>query len=163
MEGDGGDEQDPGPRTRRGSRGGALYPHRVDAVSQSGTDDQAAARRVARGDRVADSVRTRVGAHRAEHQRGEPGAADTPCRDRHAAGGDPPAAPAGAGRRGVPMGRLRKLGRGGEYLPAFTVGDQLLWGAAEPLRRMLRILLGTSVAEADLERARARPQAATAT
>jgi aspartate-semialdehyde dehydrogenase len=41
----------------------------------------------------------------------------------------------------VPIGRLRKLHMGGEYLTAFTVGDQLLWGAAEPLRRMLRILL----------------------
>jgi aspartate-semialdehyde dehydrogenase len=41
----------------------------------------------------------------------------------------------------VPIGRLRKLAMGPEYLAAFTVGDQLLWGAAEPLRRMLRILL----------------------
>jgi len=41
----------------------------------------------------------------------------------------------------VPVGRLRKLPMGGEYLAAFTVGDQLLWGAAEPLRRMLRVLL----------------------
>ncbi len=41
----------------------------------------------------------------------------------------------------VPVGRLRKMKMGGEYLNAFTVGDQLLWGAAEPLRRMLRILL----------------------
>ena len=41
----------------------------------------------------------------------------------------------------VPIGRLRKLSMGGSYLGAFTVGDQLLWGAAEPLRRMLRILL----------------------
>jgi aspartate-semialdehyde dehydrogenase len=41
----------------------------------------------------------------------------------------------------VPVGRLRKLNMGSQYLGAFTVGDQLLWGAAEPLRRMLRILL----------------------
>ena len=41
----------------------------------------------------------------------------------------------------VPIGRLRKMSMGGLYLSAFTVGDQLLWGAAEPLRRMLRILL----------------------
>ncbi|HEX8988443.1 MAG TPA: aspartate-semialdehyde dehydrogenase [Rhodocyclaceae bacterium] len=41
----------------------------------------------------------------------------------------------------TPVGRLRKLNMGNEYLSAFTVGDQLLWGAAEPLRRMLRILL----------------------
>jgi len=45
------------------------------------------------------------------------------------------------GTLSVPVGRLRKLTMGGEYLSAFTVGDQLLWGAAEPLRRMLRILL----------------------
>ncbi|HIE53961.1 MAG TPA: aspartate-semialdehyde dehydrogenase, partial [Chromatiaceae bacterium] len=41
----------------------------------------------------------------------------------------------------VPVGRLRKMNLGPEYLAAFTVGDQLLWGAAEPLRRMLQILL----------------------
>jgi len=40
----------------------------------------------------------------------------------------------------IPIGRVRKLAMGGEYISAFTVGDQLLWGAAEPLRRMLRIL-----------------------
>jgi aspartate-semialdehyde dehydrogenase len=45
------------------------------------------------------------------------------------------------GTLSVPVGRLRKLAMGGRYLSAFTVGDQLLWGAAEPLRRMLRILL----------------------
>ena len=41
----------------------------------------------------------------------------------------------------MPVGRLRKLNMGPQFLNAFTVGDQLLWGAAEPLRRMLRILL----------------------
>ncbi len=41
----------------------------------------------------------------------------------------------------IPVGRLRKMAMGPEYLSAFTIGDQLLWGAAEPLRRMLRILL----------------------
>ncbi|KRT54775.1 aspartate-semialdehyde dehydrogenase [endosymbiont of Ridgeia piscesae] len=45
------------------------------------------------------------------------------------------------GTLAVPVGRLRKMNLGSEYLNAFTVGDQLLWGAAEPLRRMLRILL----------------------
>ncbi|NMY42831.1 aspartate-semialdehyde dehydrogenase [Pseudomonas sp. WS 5013] len=45
------------------------------------------------------------------------------------------------GTLNVPIGRLRKLNMGSQYLGAFTVGDQLLWGAAEPLRRMLRILL----------------------
>jgi aspartate-semialdehyde dehydrogenase len=45
----------------------------------------------------------------------------------------------------VPIGRLRKMKMGGEYVSAFTVGDQLLWGAAEPLRRMLGILLKARV------------------
>jgi aspartate-semialdehyde dehydrogenase len=47
-----------------------------------------------------------------------------------------------SGTLDIPIGRLRKLSLGGEYITAFTVGDQLLWGAAEPLRRMLRILAG---------------------
>jgi len=41
----------------------------------------------------------------------------------------------------IPVGRIRTLAMGDDYLGAFTIGDQLLWGAAEPLRRMLRILL----------------------
>jgi aspartate-semialdehyde dehydrogenase len=45
------------------------------------------------------------------------------------------------GTLSTPVGRLRKLNMGPEYLSAFTVGDQLLWGAAEPLRRMLRLLV----------------------
>lgn len=45
------------------------------------------------------------------------------------------------GTMGIPVGRIRKLAMGPDYLGAFTIGDQLLWGAAEPLRRMLRILL----------------------
>jgi len=49
------------------------------------------------------------------------------------------------GRLSVPVGRLRKLPMGDDYLAAFTVGDQLLWGAAEPLRRMVRILLDAGV------------------
>lgn len=49
---------------------------------------------------------------------------------------------AASGALTVPVGRLRKLEMGPEYLSAFTVGDQLLWGAAEPLRRMLQIALG---------------------
>jgi aspartate-semialdehyde dehydrogenase len=53
-----------------------------------------------------------------------------------------PAAVSGTLR--VPVGRLRKLSIGPEYLAAFTVGDQLLWGAAEPLRRVLRIILGVA-------------------
>lgn len=47
----------------------------------------------------------------------------------------------------IPVGRVRKLRMGGEYLSAFTVGDQLLWGAAEPLRRMLEILLKERVTD----------------
>jgi aspartate-semialdehyde dehydrogenase len=50
-----------------------------------------------------------------------------------------------SGKLSVPVGRLRKLPMGDDYLTAFTVGDQLLWGAAEPLRRMLRILLDAGV------------------
>jgi aspartate-semialdehyde dehydrogenase len=46
-----------------------------------------------------------------------------------------------AGTLEIPVGRIRKLAMGPEYVGAFTIGDQLLWGAAEPLRRMLRILL----------------------
>jgi len=53
-----------------------------------------------------------------------------------------PAAVSGTLR--VPVGRLRKLAMGPEYLSAFTVGDQLLWGAAEPLRRVLRIIIGVA-------------------
>jgi len=57
----------------------------------------------------------------------------------------------------VPIGRLRKLAMGGDYMSAFTVGDQLLWGAAEPLRRMLRIILqARSAAERPTAAAAAR-------
>jgi aspartate-semialdehyde dehydrogenase len=49
------------------------------------------------------------------------------------------------GTLSTPIGRLRKMSIGPEYLAAFTVGDQLLWGAAEPLRRVLRIVLGVDV------------------
>jgi aspartate-semialdehyde dehydrogenase len=46
-----------------------------------------------------------------------------------------------SGTLNVPIGRVRKLAMGGDYISAFTVGDQLLWGAAEPIRRMLRVLV----------------------
>jgi aspartate-semialdehyde dehydrogenase len=59
----------------------------------------------------------------------------------------------------VRVGRLRKLSMGPQYLAAFTVGDQLLWGAAEPLRRMLRILLEHGASRA---RSGSRATAATA-
>ena len=58
-------------------------------------------------------------------------------KDASIAGLTPAAA---TGTLQVPVGRLRKLNMGGEYLSAFSVGDQLLWGAAEPLKRMLKIL-----------------------
>lgn len=61
-------------------------------------------------------------------------------RDASLAGLTPTAV---TGKLDIPVGRLHKMRMGPEYLSAFTVGDQLLWGAAEPLRRMLRILLGT--------------------
>jgi aspartate-semialdehyde dehydrogenase len=61
-----------------------------------------------------------------------------------------PAAVSGTLR--VPIGRLRKLAMGPEYLSAFTVGDQLLWGAAEPLRRVLRIILGSKASAGDQPR-----------
>jgi aspartate-semialdehyde dehydrogenase len=64
-------------------------------------------------------------------------------RDESLAGLTPAAV---SGKLAVPVGRLRKMPMGAEYLSAFTVGDQLLWGAAEPLRRMLRILLNRGVA-----------------
>ena len=49
---------------------------------------------------------------------------------------------AATGTLQIPVGRLRKLNMGPEYVSAFTVGDQLLWGAAEPVRRMLMIATG---------------------
>ena len=58
----------------------------------------------------------------------------------------------------VPVGRLKKLSMGGEYLQAFTVGDQLLWGAAEPLRRMMRIIIGAPL-ESQADRLSAAAQA----
>ncbi len=63
------------------------------------------------------------------------------------------------GRMHIPVGRLRKLSMGGEYLAAFTVGDQLLWDAAEPLRRMLRIVLESGAASARSARPAARKAA----
>jgi aspartate-semialdehyde dehydrogenase len=60
------------------------------------------------------------------------------------------------GSLSVPVGRLRKLSMGPQFLTAFTVGDQLLWGAAEPLRRMLRILIEHGVASGAARAAVAR-------
>lgn len=64
------------------------------------------------------------------------------------------------GTLAIPVGRLRKLPMGGHYLAAFTVGDQLLWGAAEPLRRMLCILLETGTAQSRPRGRAARGKAA---
>ncbi|WP_237236790.1 aspartate-semialdehyde dehydrogenase [Rothia nasimurium] len=50
---------------------------------------------------------------------------------------------AASGTLDIPVGRIRKLNMGPQYISAFTVGDQLLWGAAEPVRRMLKIATGT--------------------
>lgn len=50
---------------------------------------------------------------------------------------------AASGTLDIPVGRIRKLNMGPQYISAFTVGDQLLWGAAEPIRRMLKIATGT--------------------
>ena len=47
-----------------------------------------------------------------------------------------------SGTLDIPVGRIRKLEMGPKYISAFTIGDQLLWGAAEPLRRMLKIATG---------------------
>jgi len=69
-----------------------------------------------------------------EWERGVPNTLDESIRRRTPA--------AVTGTMEIPVGRLRKLAMGGDYLGAFTVGDQLLWGAAEPLRRMVRILIG---------------------
>jgi aspartate-semialdehyde dehydrogenase len=65
-----------------------------------------------------------------------------------------------SGRMHIAVGRLRKLSMGGEYLAAFTVGDQLLWGAAEPLRRMLRILLDSGMETARVRSSIAKGKAA---
>ena len=67
------------------------------------------------------------------------------------------------GRMHIPVGRLRKLAMGGTYLGAFTVGDQLLWGAAEPLRRMLRILLETKAARGIANTPTSSPKAVAST
>lgn len=64
------------------------------------------------------------------------------------------------GSLSVPVGRLRKLNMGGQYLSAFTVGDQLLWGAAEPLRRMLRVLLAEEALAAPRKASMANANAA---
>ncbi len=96
------------------------------ALPQSGVDDQVEEGCAAGRDRGYSLRFQQLGASCSERSR------------EHVEGVD-----AGCGYRVIddPVGRLRKLAMGGEYLSAFTVGDQLLWGAAEPLRRMLRLLV----------------------
>jgi aspartate-semialdehyde dehydrogenase len=110
-----------------GFRGGVCVRVGAMRCHSQGLHHQAEARRPARRDRVDPRRRQRVGEGRPEQARRDAEAPD--ARGRH-------------GTLDIPIGRLRKLKMGGEYLSAFTVGDQLLWGAAEPLRRMLEILLG---------------------
>ena len=50
-----------------------------------------------------------------------------------------------SGTMDIPIGRIRNLPMGPQYISAFTVGDQLLWGAAEPLRRMLRLIVSGTI------------------
>ena len=104
-----------------------LRARRRDALPQPGADDQAQEGRAAGRYRGHDRRRQRMGA-RSCRTRARPAMRElTPV--------------AVTGTMTIPVGRLRKLAMGPQYLGAFTIGDQLLWGAAEPLRRMLRILL----------------------
>ena len=106
---------------------GICVRDRRDALPQPGADDQAHPRRAAR----ARSRRCSRDAN--QWVRVVPNDREASIRELTPA--------AVTGTLQVPIGRLRKLSMGPQYLAAFTVGDQLLWGAAEPLRRMLRILL----------------------
>jgi aspartate-semialdehyde dehydrogenase len=97
-----------------------------DALPQPGADLQAEEGRAGGRYRGHDRRRQRLGQGGAQHPRGH----------------HPDLTPvAVTGTMTIPVGRIRKLAMGPEYVGAFTIGDQLLWGAAEPLRRMLRILL----------------------
>ena len=127
MEGRRGDEQDPRPR--------AATPIPVDSIcvriGAMRCHSQALTIKLRRDVPLAEIERLLAGAH--EWVRVVPNTRDASIRAPHARGGH-------RHNSTVPVGRLRKLAMGPEYLGAFTVGDQLLWGAAEPLRRMLRIL-----------------------
>ncbi len=114
---------------RRAGRRRPVRAHRGDALPQPGADDQAAPRRAARRGRGPAGRRQPLGAGHSQPARRF---ASRACLR-----------PRVSGTLDVPIGRLRKLAMGGEYLSAFTVGDQLLWGAAEPLRRMVRIVVGS--------------------
>jgi aspartate-semialdehyde dehydrogenase len=114
-------------RRRRSDPGRRLLrARRCDALPQPGPDLQAQEGRAGGRPRGHDRRRQPLGEGGAEHARG------------HLAHLTPVAV---TGTLTIPVGRIRKLAMGPEYVGAFTIGDQLLWGAAEPLRRMLRILL----------------------
>ncbi len=128
MEGRRGDQQDPRAQRGHGDPGRRhLCPCRRHALPQPGDDHQVEARPAAGRDRAPDRRRQRLGPAGAQYARGFD-------RGAHAGGGQRHA-------RHSRSVALRKLSMGGEYITAFTVGDQLLWGAAEPIRRMLRILV----------------------
>ena len=123
-------EQDHGHGGEPGAGGRHLRAGECHALPFAGAHHQAEARRAARRDRALDRRRQFLGEGGAERARRRRSAALAPA--------------AVSGTIGIPIGRLRKLAMGGEYLSAFTVGDQLLWGAAEPLRRTMRFLLDCS-------------------
>jgi aspartate-semialdehyde dehydrogenase len=127
MEGRRRSEQDPRPRRgQRDSRGFAVRAHRRDALPQPGQTIKL------RQDLPLAEIESLIaGAH--EWVKLVPNRRDESVRELTPA--------AVTGKLGIPVGRIRKLAMWPQYISAFTVGDQLLWGAAEPLRRMLRILL----------------------
>ncbi len=129
----GGDQQDPRHRQwhrRQGPHrhGRPVRPHRRHAFPLPGPYAQAARRPVRDRNRKSPGQGQRMGQGCSQHQ-GSSMADLTPV--------------AASGTLDIPVGRIRKLEMGPEYISAFTVGDQLLWGgAAEPLRRMLNIVTG---------------------
>ena len=128
MEGRGRGQQDSRPdRRRHHSDRRPVRARGNHALPQPGTDGEAPARCAAGRHRSASGGRESVGHYVVPNNKEATLADLTPAKV--------------TGTLGVPIGRLRKLNMGPRYLSAFTVGDQLLWGAAEPLRRMLRILL----------------------
>ena len=108
--------------------GRPVHPHRRDALPLPGADPQAARGPPGRRDREARWTRTTSGPSVVPNTKEASMAELTPV--------------AASGTLDIPVGRIRKLEMGPQYISAFTVGDQLLWGAAEPLRRMLRIATG---------------------
>ncbi len=126
MEGGGGIQQDHGHRSGTRARRGDLRAGERDALPLAGAHHQAEAGFAAARGRSAD-------------RGGNSWVRVVPNKRDSSIQALAPAAVSGT--LAMPIGRLRKLAMGGEYLSAFTVGDQLLWGAAEPLRRTMRFLL----------------------